>query len=342
MMDSSYDQVMAHLPAAVRAAIETHDAYAFQCALDDLTDEQAGQVLRQLESAGIIGPGPTSEADFQEILREFDLLIQAIVAVARGDEGQRSQVLAVLPSLDKAGYHLEQPVLLLWAGERQTMNLIKGLDSNSTRLVEHILGLVAGEVQQQDHRDMETLATSIPVEVLAAIKAQDEEAYQRAMARLSPAERKLVSEQLAFLQAQADVEAEAWLAALPVDVRLAVLDQDSQRLKAALQNLPPAQAQEILQQLEAAGLLEEPDEPQADLLMAEFEPLALAAASVVKGNQSARPQLEALLDDLDQEGWHLSTPVQRIWAGERDISALCDGLDGQDQQIIRRILEHLD
>jgi hypothetical protein len=186
-----------------------------------------------------------------------------------------------------------------------------------------------------------TDTSSIPTEVLAAIKAQDADAFQQAMAQLSPTERERVSGQLALLQAQADAEAEAWLDALPVEVRLAILDQDAQRLKAALQELPSAQAEEILQQLEAAGLLEEPSEPEADLLMAEFEPLALAAASVVKGNQNARPQLEALLDDLDQEGWHLSKAVQRIWAGERDIQTLCEGLDGQDQQIIQRILEHL-
>jgi hypothetical protein len=243
--------------------------------------------------------------------------------------------------LDEAGYHLGQAVLRLWAGERQALNLTEGLDANSARLVDHILGLIAGENQQQTGMDVRfytsaAITVSIPAEVLAAITAQDEQAFQHAV------ERELVSEQLAKLQAQADAEADAWLAALPVDVRLAVLDQDPQRLKAALQELPPTQAQEILQQLEAAGVLEEPGEPQADLLMAEFEPLALAAASVAKGNQNVRPQLEALLDDLDQEGWRLSAAVRRIWDGERDTLALCEGLDGQDQQIIQRILDHLD
>jgi hypothetical protein len=341
MTDSSYDQIIANLPQAIRAAIQAHDATAFQCALDDLPVEQAEQVIRQLELAGIIGPGLASEAEFQEILQEFDLLLQAIVAVARGDDSQRSLVLAVLPRLDEAGYHLGEAVPRLWAGERHVLNLTEGLDPNSARLVEHILGLMDGENQPQIALDGEATTNTIPAEVLAAINAQDEDAFKHAMAQLPPARRKLVSAQLAELQAQANAEAEAWLAALPVNVRLAVMDQDPQRLKAALLELPPAQAQEILQQLEAAGLLEEPGEPQADLLMAEFEPLALAVASVAKGNQNARPQLEALLDDLDQEGWRLSAAVQRIWAGERDIHALCEGLDGQDQQIIQRILEHL-
>jgi hypothetical protein len=187
----------------------------------------------------------------------------------------------------------------------------------------------------------DNMVTSIPEAVLSAIQAQDENAFQQAMEQLSPADRQFVAAQLAELQIQADAEAEAWLMRLPIDVRLAIQDQDEQRLQAALHSLPPSQAQEILEQLEAARLLEETVAPEADLLMAEFEPLILAVASVAKGNEAARPQLEALLTDLDGQGWHLSAAVQRIWAGERELQTLCKGLDRQDQQIVRCILDHL-
>ena len=336
----SYEEVMASLPVNVRQAIEYHDADAFQCALDALPDEQVQQIVQQLQEIGVIGVGPVTEVEFQSMLKEFDLLIQAIVAVARGDESQRGQVLEVLPKLDQAGYHLGEAIPHLWAGERRAEVLTEGLDPNSARLLAHILALLVGE-KMPKMLDDEVLATTIPPEVLAAIENQDETAFQQAMEALAPPERAFVAEQLAKMQARADAEAEAWLASLPVNVRLAVLDQDAQRLRAALQELPPSQAQEILDQLDAAGVLAELEEPQADLLMDEFEPLALAAAAVAQGNQNARPQVEALLADLDEQGWHLSQAVQRIWAGEREIGPLSQGLDRQDRQVIQRILDIL-
>jgi hypothetical protein len=195
--------------------------------------------------------------------------------------------------------------------------------------------------------DLEAILASIPQDISAAIERQDEAAFKQAMERLLPGDREFVAGQLAILQAQADAEAEAWLAALPVNVRLAVIDQDAERLQAALQELHPTQADEILSQLAAVGILDEMpefalnDQPEADLLMDEFEPLAQAVASVVKGNDSARQPMEALLADLDAQGWHLSEAVQRIWEGERDPSLLFLGLERQDRQIIQRILDNL-
>jgi modification methylase len=341
MTELSVDQVIANLPPVVRAAIEAHDAAAFQCALDELPAEQVQRIVQQLEAVGIVGPGLASEVEFQDMLQEFDLLIRAIVAVAHGDESQRSQVVEVLPRLDEAGYHLENAIQRLWSGERRASVLIAGLDPNSARLVEDILRLLDGEEQKLPSVDPETLVETIPAEVLSAIHAQDEGAFRQAMDRLSPADRQFVAAQLAELQAQADAEAEAWLANLPPNVRDAVRDQNEQCLQAALKELPPGEAQEILEQLEAVGWLEETDVPETDLLMTEFEPLVLAVVSVARGNASARPQLEALLADLDEQGWHLCAVVQRIWAGERDDSALCKDLDRQDEQIVRCILEHL-
>ncbi len=144
MSDSAYDQLMASLPSAVRIAIEAVDLEAFQCAMDDLPTEQAQLIVQQLEAAGIIGIGPASEAEYQAMLQEFDLLIQAIVSAAQGDYGQQEQVAAVLPRLDSAGYHLGRVIPQIWAGERNFITLTLGLDPNSARLVEHILTLLDG------------------------------------------------------------------------------------------------------------------------------------------------------------------------------------------------------
>ena len=342
MTDENKGKILAELPAGLRTAIETQDAEAFQCALDELPSEQANEILQQLEAAGIVGMGVMSEVEFQSILSEFKLLIQAIVDVACGDDSQRSAVLAVLPKLDQAGYHLEQAVLDLWAGERRGEVLTAGLDPNSARLVEHLLRLVLGERIEEPVIDVQAVASTIPPEVLLAVQMQDEAAFDQAMQALSPSDRQFVAGQLARLQAQADAEAEKWLVNLPVDVRLAVLDRDGLRLQLALQELAPSQAQEILDQLEAAGVLEELDEPQADLLMDEFEPLAQAAASVVQGNDTARPLLESLLADMDEQGWHLSAAVWRIWSGERDLLTLSEGLEYPDIQIVQRILTILE
>ncbi len=325
----------ADIPAAVRAAIEAQDAAAFQCAMDELSPEQAKEVRRQLEEAGIIGTGPAGWTDFEALLQEFEVLIQAIATAVGGDEAQRSQVLETLEKLEQAGYHLEQAVRRMWAGERHVAGLIEGLDPNSARLVVHILGRIDPGVADSAGQ------VTIPEEVLAAIQAQDEQAFELAMNRLEPAERQRVAEELSRLQAQADVEAEAWLATLPEKVHQAVVHQDAVGLQAALQELPLAQADEILRQLEATGVLAEPGEPEADLLMAEFEPLARAIAAVAMGNEAARPQVEALLSELDEQGFHLTPAVQKIWAGERDFRKLNAGEEWQDQQIIQRILELL-
>jgi hypothetical protein len=197
------------------------------------------------------------------------------------------------------------------------------------------------EPSSESPTPQDEIIRDLPDDVFAAIQAQDENAFERAMEQLSLADRQRVAALLADLQAQADAEAEIWLANLPIDVRTAVEERDEQRLQVALRALPPSEAQEILEQLESAGVVEDVDEPEADLLMNEFEPLVLAAASVAQGNESARPQLEALLADLDQQGWHLSAAVQCIWAGERDLQILTEGLDRQDYQVIRGILDQL-
>lgn len=325
----------ADIPAAVKAAIEVQDAAAFQCAMDELLPEQAEEVRRQLEEVGIIGTGPAGGSDFEALLQEFEVLIQAIAAATGEDESQRSQVLETLEKLDQAGYHLEQAVRRIWAGERRAAGLTEGLDPNSARLVVHILGRIdPGAVDLAN-------PVTIPEEVLAAIQAQDEQAFELAMNRLEPAERQRVAEELSRLQAQADVEAEAWLASLPEKVHQAVVNQDAIGLQAALQELPLAQADEILRQLEATGVLAESGEPEADLLMAEFEPLARAIAAVAVGNEAARPQVEALLSELDEQGFHLTPAVQQIWAGEQDFRRLSAGEEWQDQQIIQRILDLL-
>jgi hypothetical protein len=49
--------------------------------------------------------------------------------------------------------------------------------------------------------------------------------------------------------------------------------------------------------------------------------------------------VEQTLAQLEQNGWMLHGPVERIWAGERDRDALVAGLDEQDTALIDRVLD---
>ncbi|WP_437954179.1 hypothetical protein [Sorangium sp. So ce296] len=65
---------------------------------------------------------------------------------------------------------------------------------------------------------------------------------------------------------------------------------------------------------------------------------ALAAAAA---QADLRPQLEPLLSKLEAAGWHIITPIRRLWAGERDWHALAEGLNRGAALLVLRVLETL-
>jgi hypothetical protein len=73
----------------------------------------------------------------------------------------------------------------------------------------------------------------------------------------------------------------------------------------------------------------------------QFDPLLQAIAAVAGGDQGPRAELEEFLAQLEQKGWMLRGPVQRLWSGERSADSLTAGLDPQDSALIRRLLELL-
>lgn len=68
-------------------------------------------------------------------------------------------------------------------------------------------------------------------------------------------------------------------------------------------------------------------------------PLIATIADAARGDDRARVQVEELLPTLEQRGWHVTSAVQCIWAGERDWQALVNDLDGPDALLVLRILE---
>jgi hypothetical protein len=81
--------------------------------------------------------------------------------------------------------------------------------------------------------------------------------------------------------------------------------------------------------------------PDMDQLLRESEPLLQAIVAVAKRDESLRAELEAMLLQLEENGWKLTDAVQRIWAGERDAKALTAGVDPNSAQVVHRVLQLL-
>jgi len=67
-----------------------------------------------------------------------------------------------------------------------------------------------------------------------------------------------------------------------------------------------------------------------------------AVASAAKGDMQARAVVEASLPPLEEAGWHITTALQRVLAGERDLFILTDELDNQEALLVLRVLEILE
>jgi hypothetical protein len=135
----------------------------------------------------------------------------------------------------------------------------------------------------------------------------------------------------------------AVLAALPEAVRAAFdLEGDafSAALRAALAALPAEDAAVIRQQLQDVGLLASPAGPDLEQVLRQFEPLLQRIASAAT-DASQRDALEPVLTDLEQNGWKIRQPVQRLWAGERDAEALTAGLDALESALVRQLMHLL-
>jgi tetratricopeptide (TPR) repeat protein len=78
--------------------------------------------------------------------------------------------------------------------------------------------------------------------------------------------------------------------------------------------------------------------PQINDPLERFAPLLTAIAAVAKGDNAQRQAITQSLVLMEQKGWMLYGPVERIWAGERDHAALVAGLDAQDTALIERVL----
>lgn len=77
---------------------------------------------------------------------------------------------------------------------------------------------------------------------------------------------------------------------------------------------------------------------QIDQQFALLIPVIVAAT---KGDEKAQVELETVWPELEQHGWHITTAVQRIWAGERDWHTLVEDIDRGSALLVRRVLENV-
>jgi hypothetical protein len=59
---------------------------------------------------------------------------------------------------------------------------------------------------------------------------------------------------------------------------------------------------------------------------------------IALGNPQERLAVEEALAQLEQQGFMLRAPVQRLWAGAREPAVLTDGLDATDAALVQRVL----
>jgi hypothetical protein len=303
-----------------------------------------------------------------DLYTQFDPLLNAIVEIARGQPGPRQEVEDDLERLDKQGWQIRQAVDLIWAGERDMTRLGNGLDEQDTLLVERILELLEESVQEtqlpgtskpSELANLERLVETLPADLVIALQSQNEQAFWEAVERLDPPEQEKITGQLELLQAQAEA---AWLQmasqrpdqteemveilrSLPIAVRIAILDQDAGELQTALAGLPQDQAETVLASLMESGLLQQAVNAEMQRALEELEPVLQAVASVAKGNQIARPQVDEFMatylqDDLNLAGFRRA--VLRIWDGERQLDILTTDLDDLSILLVKRVLELAD
>jgi len=99
------------------------------------------------------------------------------------------------------------------------------------------------------------------------------------------------------------------------------------------------QAQQLVNLLQGGQVVSSGPSPAQ--ILDQFADLIQVVVWAAQGDQQDRESVESVFPQLDQQGWHISEPIQRIWAGERDEDKLTAGLDPNSAFIIREILKQL-
>ncbi len=128
------------LPPPVRTALERGNGAGLQDALDALPVAEQQVIYERLTAAGVISDA--SEEQANTAVQQFEPLLHAIAAVARGNESERADVEIALEDLERKGWRVRRPVQKIWQGERRPGPLLYGLDPSDTALVQRVLNIL--------------------------------------------------------------------------------------------------------------------------------------------------------------------------------------------------------
>ncbi len=129
------------------------------------------------------------------------------------------------------------------------------------------------------------------------------------------------------------------LTGLPPAIRGALERNDGAGLQFALDALPVAERELVLNRLVTAGVISlgDDDEGRGEATQ-QFEPLLADIAAIARGEEGDQAAIEQTLVDLERKGWCLREAVTQIWQGERDSATLTHNLDALDRALVERIL----
>jgi hypothetical protein len=142
---SQVAKLMAGLPESVRKAFLSGDGERLIKAIAQLSEEESLEVMTLLAAqAQAMGLDVQSTQDnqLQEVLENFEPLLQGIAAVALGNNEPRAEIEDYLPTLEGNGWRIFVSVKRIWAGVRDLSTLTAGLDSQDSALVYRILEII--------------------------------------------------------------------------------------------------------------------------------------------------------------------------------------------------------
>jgi hypothetical protein len=287
---------------------------------------------------------PQQPDEMEEVLQRFEAFLRGAAAVARGEEKYRADIEALLPKLEESGWQLTAAVERIWRGERDLAQLMNGLDLQDSILIQRILDYIAQPTPQE-------VWDSLPGELQRALVAEDIGAANAILDAMPQADAQQIVRRLQQSGIVSAPEAESAAApatrskmnqaGLPPAVLAALEKEDFAALSDALQELPPQEAEGVLQRLEESGVVVRGQEAlnvNIERVLRELDPLLQAVAAVAAGDEQPRASVEAALVELEESGLELLEVVQLIWVGERDANLLTADLDPISTAVAHRIL----
>lgn len=212
-----------------------------------------------------------------------------------------------------------------------------------------------------NHDPIAALVDSLPAAIRRAVEDRDDDAFQVAYNNLPEMEQLRIAQVFQELQTHmadnvlADYDdddlpdADTLLASLPTEIVTALHNEDQAALERSFDALDPAEQEQVTQTmmlLQALATRAQVNEQEfrggEGEIIAAFETLLDAIVDATLDPTLPREEILSTLAELESKEWKLREPVERVWAGERNVELLTNDLDEHDTVLVSYILEALD